>query len=141
MDRALSELHLARISPAVAEAEGDSLPPRFSWNWQKKTLWARKILPSVSAMRAVEKIALASDAVTLLSRRHDEIALRIIRRGLFVWLARDRKNFDRVFVVTAYVGDLTTPGDHATRFVRAAENLTDFVTADERLRLLPLGRE
>jgi len=126
-------------SLAVAECD-DNGWPLFSWNLKKRTLWERGFLESPAAMRAVEKVALASAAVTWLSRQHEKIALRVVRHSLCVWLARDSKSPDRLFIVTAYVSELATPGDHASRFVREATTVDDVVRPADRLRLLPVGR-
>lgn len=126
-------------SPAVAECEDNGWPP-FSWNLKKRTLADRGFLNSADAMRAVERVALASDAVTWLSRQHQKIALRVVLQSLCVWLARDSKSPDRLFIVTAYSSALATPGDHASPFVREAATVIELVTPADRLRLLPVGR-
>lgn len=126
----------------VAEFQKVSLTDRidesqWTWNLKKKHLWDRGILFDKAAMAAVAIIALASDATCVTSRKYGRWAVRIIRGRSYVWLARDRHDPRRAFIITAYEQGLPTPGDHATAFKAHAGAVDELVGVDARLALLP----
>ncbi len=109
----------------------------FSWNRKKNSLQARLIVQNHDAMLAVERLAVARDAVTWVSKRKNLTALCVTLGAVVVVIGRDRLHGRPGFVVTAFARDLPTPGDHATLLINAAANVKEVVSIEERLSILP----
>lgn len=135
---ALGEELRAPRMPSGAEEVGDKRP-RFSWDLQKLSLGpdARRLVPNWETMWAVERVAVAEQAVCLISRKNETPALVVIVNSLCVVLGRDIRHGRPAFVITAY--DKTKPrlSDQSAEFIRGASLVTGVVPIESRLALLP----
>jgi hypothetical protein len=109
----LADVQAPRLLAAIAARRSATKSLEMEWNFGKRRLWLRELPSCDEAMVAVERVALAADAICVLSKKYETWAVRVMRNGCFVWLRRDRKDPARAFVITAYIAGLPTPGNHA----------------------------
>jgi hypothetical protein len=109
--------------------------PQFRHNRKKRTLRERG-LTDETARRALEKISLATTAVTRRVESEVGCALRVQVRDVVVVLARDR-DWDGVgFIVTAFVTETAVQAAHRERVLEVAASVVETVTLSERLGMI-----
>lgn len=130
------------LLPRVPSGEDEPVAAvRFSWDIGKYSIGpkARRLVPNPRTMAAVERVAVAEQAVCWISRKDETPALVVLLGSLAVVLGHDIRHGRPAFLISAY--DKTKPrySDQAAEFIRGASLVTSVVPIESRLALLSAG--
>jgi hypothetical protein len=147
----LIDAQAARLRVALAERRPGDLPRvpsgvdkprdevRFAWDFDKFSLGpkARRLVPNLRTMAAVERVAVAEQAVCWISRKGERCAIVVLVGSLAVVLGPDIRHGRPAFVITAYDSSRQRYSDQSEYFISGAELVKSVVPIESRLALLP----
>jgi hypothetical protein len=93
-------------------------------------------LDNAQAETAIERIALSASGTTRVTTSEWGRAVRVQLRDVVIVVARDRDFSESLFVVSAFVVGLPDHGDHFTRILAVAAEVSVLTSVADRLSLL-----